>query len=88
MKNLILSIVFVFAGLVMVNASSNVEPVNDTKGGDKVEVIRDCDNEALIAGEIADRRGFSMEEIFVVMNVHYATCMGYSYEEIEAAGNL
>ncbi|MGV8945788.1 MAG: hypothetical protein ACOH1N_05120 [Lutibacter sp.] len=88
MKKIILSVVFVFASLTMVNANSKIEPVNDTKVGDKVEVIRDCENETLIAGEIADRRGYSMEEIFVVMNVHYATCMGYSYEEIEAAGNL
>jgi len=82
--------VFVFASFTMVNANSNyiVDPVNASPVGDKVELSRDCDNEALHAGESADLAGYSMEEIFVYMNIAYALCEGYTYEEIEAAGNL
>ncbi|NEW79145.1 MAG: hypothetical protein GZ086_06890 [Gelidibacter sp.] len=70
------------------NANSNVEPVFVSTFGDMVELSRDCDSEALHAGESADITGYSMEEIFVFMNVAYALCEGYTYEEIEAEGNL
>ncbi len=80
--------VFVFATLTMVNANSNVELVNVSTVGNKVELSPDCDNFALHAGESADIAGYSMEEIFVFMNVAYALCEGYTYAEIEAAGNL
>ncbi|MBE0424299.1 MAG: hypothetical protein IBX66_10230 [Lutibacter sp.] len=90
MKKIILSLVFVFAMVSVANANSNysVNPVNVSTVGDKVELSRDCDNEALRAGESADLAGYSMEEIFVYMNIAYALCEGYTYEEIEAAGNL
>lgn len=80
MKKIILGVVFVFASFAMVNANSNVV--------EKVERDKDCDEVALSTGYAAHLAGMNDEEIFFHMNVAYALCEGYTYDDIEQAGNM
>ena len=80
MKKLVLGMVFVFATVIMVNANSNII--------DEAERASDCDEVALATGYAAHIAGMNDEQIFFHMNVAYALCEGYTYEEIEDAGNM
>jgi len=73
--------VFVFASFTMINANTSIEKVKSSKL--KVEIImQTCEEEALDIGAAADFAGYSDEAIFKLMNVGYALCMGYSYDDI------
>jgi len=79
-KKIMLSIVFVFASFAMVNANSSVV--------EKVESDEDCGEVAMAAGYGAHLAEMDDDEIFFYMNVAYALCEGYTYEEIMEAGNM
>ena len=88
MKKLILSIVFVFASFVMVNANSNSDYLTKDIYSDINLDERSCEEQALTVGEAAHRAGMNDEQIFFYMNVALALCEGYTYDEIIAAGNM
>ncbi|MBI9041872.1 hypothetical protein [Lutibacter sp.] len=87
-KKIILSVVFVFASLSMVNANSNVENFKNLKLSQIAESDRFCEEQALAVGESSHIAGMSDEQIFFNMNVAYALCEGYTYQEIVEAGNM
>jgi len=88
MKKIIFSMVFVFATVSFVNANSKVESNTVLSLDSKTEVLDSCDEAAFDAGESEAEAGGSDESIFNHMNLAYALCMGYSWEEIDAAGNI
>jgi len=73
MKKIILSIVFVFASFVMVNASSSIE--------DKVEGVRECVDQAVHNTEVVawydgeDIRGENQDEYLELYKGFYLDCM-------------